>query len=43
MPNMEILDWIGNWFAEQCDGDWEHENYLKLKRLVILAGILLLI
>ncbi|WP_223778749.1 Imm53 family immunity protein [Streptomyces sp. 135] len=20
-----LLDWLQNWYARQCDGDWEHE------------------
>ncbi|MEU0690573.1 immunity 53 family protein [Streptomyces uncialis] len=19
-----LLDWLQNWYAQQCDGDWEH-------------------
>lgn len=24
------LNWIANWFDKQCDGDWEHENGIKI-------------
>jgi hypothetical protein len=26
-----IINWISYWFASQCDGDWEHENMLKIE------------
>ena len=22
--NLNILEWIQNWLAQNCDGDWEH-------------------
>ncbi|MFI8963050.1 immunity 53 family protein [Streptomyces sp. NPDC053493] len=26
MPETEqVLGWLQNWYASQCDGDWEHE------------------
>lgn len=28
---MEILDWISNWFSSECNGDWEHENQIKIE------------
>lgn len=31
MENIEILDWISGWFYSECDGDWEHENQIKIE------------
>lgn len=28
---MRILEWISNWFALECNGDWEHENQIKIE------------
>jgi hypothetical protein len=28
---METLDWIINWFLSECDGDWEHENQIRIE------------
>lgn len=25
-----ILKWLEEWYASQCDGEWEHENGLKI-------------
>lgn len=30
---MEILDWIQNWFKENCDGDWEHGLGIQITTL----------
>ncbi|MEM6816798.1 MAG: Imm53 family immunity protein [Bacteroidota bacterium] len=27
---MKVIDQISKWFASQCDGDWEHENTIKI-------------
>ncbi|MDO7908781.1 Imm53 family immunity protein [Paenibacillus sp. JX-17] len=27
---MEILKWLQEWYASQCDGDWEHSNGIKI-------------
>ena len=27
---MSIIDWIVDWFTSNCDGDWEHENQIKI-------------
>lgn len=27
---MEILDWLNNWYASHCDGDWEHMYMIKI-------------
>lgn len=24
------IEWVVEWFCSQCDGDWEHENQIKL-------------
>ena len=31
--NINILDWLSDWFALECDGDWEHENQIKIGTL----------
>ncbi|SHN46155.1 immunity 53 family protein [Chitinophaga sp. CF418] len=25
-----IFEWLVNWFNSNCDGDWEHENGIKI-------------
>lgn len=25
-----ILEWISDWFVSYCNGDWEHENIVKI-------------
>jgi len=25
-----ILEWLIEWFSLNCDGDWEHENGIKI-------------
>lgn len=30
---MEILQWIQQWYKQQCDGDWEHSNGIKIESL----------
>jgi hypothetical protein len=27
---MDSLLWLTNWFTSHCDGDWEHENQIKI-------------
>jgi hypothetical protein len=27
---MEILDWIQNWFIDNCDGEWEHGEGIQI-------------
>lgn len=27
---METLDWIQNWFKNNCDGDWEHSTGIQI-------------
>lgn len=29
----EIVNWISTWFSSHCDGDWEHENIIKIETL----------
>ncbi|MFE6026463.1 Imm53 family immunity protein [Streptomyces niveus] len=24
------LDWLRNWYAQQCDGEWEHERGVRI-------------
>jgi hypothetical protein len=26
----EIIKWLQNWYLSRCDGDWEHENSIKI-------------
>lgn len=28
-----IIHWIQNWYAEQCNGDWEHSYGVKINTL----------
>ena len=30
---MNDLDWLLNWYKNQCDGDWEHGNGIKINTL----------
>jgi hypothetical protein len=30
---MEILDWIQQWFKDNCDGDWEHGDGIHITTL----------
>jgi len=27
---MEILDWIQNWFKDNCDGNWEKDEVIQI-------------
>ncbi|WP_282178447.1 immunity 53 family protein [Maribacter stanieri] len=27
---MDILDWIQDWFKDNCDGDWEHGEVIQI-------------
>jgi hypothetical protein len=31
--DMNNLEWIQNWFAAQCDGDWEHRLGVTIESL----------
>ena len=28
---MNVLSWLQEWFLLNCDGDWEHENQIKIE------------
>lgn len=28
-----VLDWLQNWYAQQCDDDWEHEWGVRIATL----------
>lgn len=30
---MEILEWIQNWFKDNCDGDWEKDEVIQITTL----------
>lgn len=30
---MDALTWLQKWFVNQCDGDWEHYNNIKIETL----------
>ena len=30
---MEILNWIQNWFKDNCDGDWEQGEVIQITTL----------
>lgn len=30
---MEIVQWLQDWYAKQCDGDWEHLFGIKIDTL----------
>jgi hypothetical protein len=30
---MDDFEWLEQWYAEQCDGDWEHQNGVKVETL----------
>ena len=30
---MEDLEWLERWYAEQCDGHWEHQRGVKVETL----------
>ncbi|MFI1583729.1 immunity 53 family protein [Embleya sp. NPDC020630] len=29
----DLLDWLRNWYARRCDGDWEHERGVRIATL----------
>ena len=31
MSNSELLDWLGQWYAQYCNGDWEQENEISIE------------
>ncbi|WP_339323105.1 immunity 53 family protein [Paenibacillus sp. FSL W8-0194] len=30
---MDLLKWIEEWFANNCDGDWEHSRGIRISTL----------
>lgn len=30
---MDLIDWISNWYKENCDGDWEHTSGVLIETL----------
>ena len=28
-----MINWIQNWFSNQCDCNWEHENRIKIETI----------
>lgn len=30
---MDIFEWLQNWYSSHCDGNWEHENQIKIETL----------
>ena len=30
---MDDLEWLERWYAEQCDGEWEHQLGVKIETL----------
>jgi len=26
-----MINWLQHWYIDQCDGDWEHENGIKIE------------
>ena len=30
---MESMQWLMNWFNQNCDGDWEHNNSISISTL----------
>jgi len=28
-----MINWIQNWYNEQCDGNWEHDHVIKIESL----------
>ncbi len=30
---MELLEFLQKWYSEQCDGDWEHMNGVRIDTL----------
>jgi len=36
---METMQWLMNWFSQNCDGDWEHNNNISINTLDKLARL----
>lgn len=28
-----MIEWLQNWYNEQCDGEWEHSNVIKIESI----------
>lgn len=28
-----MIKWLENWYKSNCDGEWEHENWIKIQSL----------
>ncbi len=28
-----MIEWLQQWYSHQCDGDWEHENGIRIETL----------
>lgn len=33
MNSLNIFNWLQEWYSQQCDGDWEHENGIKIETI----------
>ncbi len=29
--NVNLIDWVSKWFLLECNGDWEHENQIRIE------------
>jgi hypothetical protein len=36
--SQDALDRLQAWYADQCDGDWEHDEGIEIERSTTLAG-----
>ena len=32
-PNLDVMTWLSQWYARQCDGDWEHSYGISIDTL----------
>ncbi len=30
---MDVLSWFQEWYSQQCDGDWEHDDRITIQSL----------
>jgi hypothetical protein len=33
IEDTSALDWLMNWYADQCDGDWEHYTGIRIETI----------
>ena len=33
VPESDLLAWLQNWYAQQCDGEWEHDHGVRIETL----------